>query len=262
MAIHANKDKFDLIQLKLEMLFNAMKNENSRFTERHGELELLPDGEFTGTQTLYKNFFKTPLQVNHCCESMVGPTAFCSEDYGSMLVLTELLTYAFLLPSIREKGGAYGAGCGISDSGIVSFYSYRDPQCDKTYENFERGILDVVDGNFSQQQLNESKLLAFQKLDKVTDPSLKGLVQFTRGFSDEQRMNLRIRALEARKEDLVYVAEKYLLSNIEKNRTSRVVFGSQNGEFGALEANGWSIFNPIDFLSYKYFDQWNENERK
>lgn len=34
-AIHGSKDKFDLLQLKLEMLLNAMKNENSRYTERH-----------------------------------------------------------------------------------------------------------------------------------------------------------------------------------------------------------------------------------
>jgi len=67
-----------------------------------------------------------------------------------MLVLSELLTYGFLLPSIREQGGAYGAGCGISDSGIISFYSYRDPQCEKTFENFERGIADVIDGKFSE----------------------------------------------------------------------------------------------------------------
>ena len=58
---------------------------------------------------------------------MTGPTIVADEDYGAMLVLTELLTYGFLLPSIREKGGAYGAGAGISDSGIISFYSYRDP---------------------------------------------------------------------------------------------------------------------------------------
>jgi len=39
-----------------------------------------------------------------------------------------------------------------------------------------------------------------------------------------------------------------------------VVFGSQNAEFSAMEREGWSIFNPIDFLSYKYFDQWNQEE--
>lgn len=67
-------------------------------------------------------------------------------------------------------------------------------------------------------------------------------------------MNLRLRALETRKEDLVYVAEKYMMSQIERNQTSRVVFGSQSADFTAMEREGWSIFNPIDFLSYKYFD--------
>jgi Zn-dependent M16 (insulinase) family peptidase len=81
---------------------------------------------------------------------MTGPTSIDVEDYGALLVLTELMTYGFLLPSIREKGGAYGAGCGVSESGIISFYSYRDPQCEQTYENFERGIADVIDGKFTQ----------------------------------------------------------------------------------------------------------------
>merc|ERR1712060_97351 len=99
--------------------------------------------------------------------------------------------------------------------------------------------------------------LAFQKLDRVIDPSLKGLVQFTRGYSDEQKMKLRLRALEVRKEDLVYVAEKYMMTNIEQNRTSRVVFGSQSADFSTLENDGWNIFNPIDFLSYSYFDTYN-----
>jgi len=44
------------------------------------------------------------------------------------------------------------------------------------------------------------------------------------------------------------------MSNIELNKTSRVVFGSQSAEFRSMESEGWNIFNPIDFLSYKYFD--------
>ena len=72
------------------------------------------------------------------------------EDYGALLVLIELMTYAYLFPSIREKGGAYGAGCGIDESGIISFYSYRDPNVEKTYENFEKAISDVIDGKFSE----------------------------------------------------------------------------------------------------------------
>ena len=81
---------------------------------------------------------------------MIGPMRLNEEDYGALLVLIELMTYAYLFPSIREKGGAYGAGCGIDESGIISFYSYRDPNVEKTYENFEKAISDVIDGKFSE----------------------------------------------------------------------------------------------------------------
>lgn len=57
-----------------------------------------------------------------------------------MMVLSELLTFIFLIPSVREKGGAYGAGCGVDESGIATLFSYRDPNIGKTYENFERAI--------------------------------------------------------------------------------------------------------------------------
>ena len=42
-AVHGSKNKFDLIQLKIEMLLNAIKNENSRYSERHSDLIMLPD---------------------------------------------------------------------------------------------------------------------------------------------------------------------------------------------------------------------------
>ena len=125
-AVHGNKDKFDMIQLKIELLLNSIKNENSRYGERHSNILKVGD-EFDGKQVYYKNFFKTPLAVSNCVESMVGPTITDIEDYGSLLILSELLTYVFLLPSIREKGGAYGAGCALDESGMISFYSYRDP---------------------------------------------------------------------------------------------------------------------------------------
>jgi hypothetical protein len=61
-AVHGNKEKFDLMQLKLELLLNSIKNENSRYLEKHSDIILVGD-EFTGKQVHYKNFFKTPLAV-------------------------------------------------------------------------------------------------------------------------------------------------------------------------------------------------------
>jgi len=59
---------------------------------------------------------------------MLGPTYADYKDYGAGLVLSELLTFNYFLPYIRERGGAYGAGCAFNESGIINFYSYRDPK--------------------------------------------------------------------------------------------------------------------------------------
>lgn len=71
-AVHGSAAKFPLIEMKIEQLLNALKNENSLYTKKHSDVIMLDD--FKDGQILYKNFFKTPLQVNMCAESMLGPT--------------------------------------------------------------------------------------------------------------------------------------------------------------------------------------------
>lgn len=72
-----------------------------------------------------------------------------------------MMTFNMLLPLIREKGGAYGAGCSLNESGTFSFYSFRDPKIEQTYENFERALDMVLDKQFTDSQVKEAKLLSF-----------------------------------------------------------------------------------------------------
>lgn len=108
-AVHGNKKKFAMLQMKLEMMLNQLKNENSRYSEGIKNLDKIED-EFN-KQIYYKNFFKTPLAVNMCTESMMGVNIKDHDNYAAQLVLGELLTFNYFMPTIREKGGAYGAGC-------------------------------------------------------------------------------------------------------------------------------------------------------
>ena len=105
-----------------------------------------------------------------CTQALLGPTYGNIKDYAIGSVVSQLLTFGFFLPSIRERGGAYGAGCALNDSGVMSFYSFRDPNVEKTYENFVIGMRSVIEGNFDEQQINESKLLVFQRLDRDPAP--------------------------------------------------------------------------------------------
>lgn len=149
-SVHGNKKKFGLIKLKLEMLLKSMSNENSRFSEKHPNLIKL-DGEFEDGPTYYQNFFKTPLAVNNCTESMLSAPMSNADDYAALMVLGNLMTFTYLLPSIREKGGAYGAGCQVNESGTFSFYSFSDPKIEQTYDSFEAAIHSVLDKDFSEQ---------------------------------------------------------------------------------------------------------------
>lgn len=83
-SVHGNKKKFSLIKLKLELLLNSMKNENSRFSEKIPNLALI-NGEFEGGKpSYYKNFFKTPLAVNNCTESMLGTPVTNVDDFAAL----------------------------------------------------------------------------------------------------------------------------------------------------------------------------------
>jgi len=117
---------------------NSFKNENSRYSTKE-KIIGRPKEEFE-TPIYYKNFFKTPLTVNNCSESMIIPTNTNIDDFAALQVLSDLMTFSYLLPSIREKGGAYGAGAKVSESGTFTFTSFRDPKIDATFENFERAV--------------------------------------------------------------------------------------------------------------------------
>jgi len=49
---------------------------------------------------------------------------------------------------------------------------------------------------------------------------------FSRGYTDSQKAELRLAALDVDYSDIKKVAEKYIISAIETGSTSRVVFGS------------------------------------
>jgi len=65
-------------------------------------------------------------------------------------------------------------------------------------------------------------------MDKPQEPSLKGLINFTRGYTDEDRQRIRMNALNCDKEKIQEVVEKHVMSLIEDGKTCRVVFGNQN----------------------------------
>ena len=64
---------------------------------------------------------------------------FSHPDTAPLYVLGTLLSNTFLHKEIREKGGAYGAGCSVSPmKGVMNMWSYRDPNIVDTLDTFAR----------------------------------------------------------------------------------------------------------------------------
>ena len=131
-----------------------------------------------------------------------------------------ILDHLVLHPKIREQGGAYGGGA-VSNpmAGNFYFYSYRDPQIEKTLEVFREGVDLLVQGGFEEEDLHEAKFEFIQSLDAPISPGSRSEVAYSwlrEGKSFSKRQAFREAVLQARCQDVQKAAQKWLLPGIDQ----------------------------------------------
>ena len=191
-----------------------------------------------------KHIFKIPQTVNYCVDTR--PISPLVEDaYGKYFVLGQLLTHSFLHREIREGGGAYAGGVQVDKSGLFSFYSYRDPNLEETFEKYNQSLEYASKGNFTNQDIVDAKIVAFQGIDRAKDPANDGLEFFKRNVNADQLNRVRKNILSTTREDLIQSA-KYL----EKSKSSKTVFSmSELKEENKLRKEVWEVFD-LGMLGY------------
>lgn len=155
-----------------------------------------------------------PAQVCYCSEAFSG-AKFEDEDAPKLSLLAASLRNGYLHSAIREKGGAYGAGA-IHDAkvGVFKFFSYRDPNCASTFDEFKESIKWTKNG-LSQSHLDEAVLNVISSIDKPLSPSGEAKSDFyqnLRKIDHKKRTEFRNKILSCNVTDLKEVAEKYLSS--------------------------------------------------
>jgi Zn-dependent M16 (insulinase) family peptidase len=250
-AVHSSKDMFDQIQRRIELMLHTIKTERRSFldtaaskTQNEDEENPLPVFE----KTNFKTHFVLPMQVNYVVESIAVP-GYTHPDTPKLHILSEILSQTELHREIREQGGAYAGGSSLTSNGTFNFYSYRDPHVLQTYEAFEKSMQWASKGEMTNQDIKDSKISLFAKVDRVVEPQNKGLRKWVYGITDDMRDEYRKRLLDVSKQDLVDVAEKYLYTSVKKGETSQVIFGSQNNDLETLMQRGWKIERPVEELS-------------
>ena len=161
----------------------------------------------------------TGAQVTYCAEAF--PTVdFFHEDAPALSILGAVLRNGYLHSAIREKGGAYGAGA-MQDSNnkIFKFFSYRDPRCTATFEEFKKSREWSLK-NISQEQLDEGILGIISSIDKPLSPFGEAMSDFSMNLDKkhlEKRLKMRSMVKNCTIEDLINVSQKYLFSDSRKS---------------------------------------------
>ncbi len=161
----------------------------------------------------------TGAQVTYCAEAF--PTVdFFHEDAPALSVLGAILRNGYLHSAIREKGGAYGSGA-MQDSNnkVFKFFSYRDPRCTETFEDFKKSREWSLK-NITQEQLDEGILGIISSIDKPLSPYGEAMSDFSMNLERknvEKRLEIRSMVKSCTLGDLKNVSQKYLFNESKKS---------------------------------------------
>jgi len=165
------------------------------------------------------------LNMNYVAKSVTG-VAFSHEDNAPLTVAGSLLTKKHLLREVREVGGAYGVRASNGE-GVFSFTSYRDPHTLNTLSKYEDAVNWLIQGSFTDEDINEAKLSVFQSVDHPVTPENRGNNLFIRKVTQEDRHQHRLRLLDVNRQDLIRVSEKHL-KNRKGEGTGLAIIGPEN----------------------------------
>ncbi|MFB0918117.1 MAG: hypothetical protein QMB63_03480, partial [Clostridiaceae bacterium] len=125
---------------------------------------------------------------------------------GALVVLSSLLSKDYLHNAIRARGGAYGAGITIDQSGDVVTYSYRDPNLDKTIEVYDKVGDYLRNGSFDEEDVKNYIIGTMTKFNPPMAPSDINSVMLARNYSGITRETIQKNmnaALNVTKEELM-----------------------------------------------------------
>ncbi len=150
----------------------------------------------------------TPSQVSYAARGYsllsLGTTPF-----GTLDVLRTLVGYEYLWGEVRVKGGAYGAGFGVTVNGDMSFYSYRDPSPERSLEVF-LGTPDFLRENVRTLDIRKYVIGAIGAVEAIVTPRMRGSTASARvikNISYEERVRNRAQLLDTSCEDILSLAD-------------------------------------------------------
>ena len=205
-SICATPAKAGIFTKELEAFMDKLPKSSSYSAIKNEELKI-------DSRPATNSLIVAPFPIYFCSAALPGAPSYTHPDAAPLRVLSRLLSSKYLHVEIREKGGAYGGGCSANPTaGLITFYSYRDPNCERTFDTFHACNEWVQKGQetFTERDVEEAKLNVFKAVDKPVLPSARGQRLFLSGISDEQFAEHRRQLRQVTYADIQRVSDKYL----------------------------------------------------
>ena len=129
---------------------------------------------------------------------------------GSMCVISNILSYTHLWNAVRVRGGAYGAGFFIRQTGSAYAYSYRDPSPASSVKAVDESADFLSELAKSGESLDGYIIGTFGDYDVLTTPRSRGSEAtglFLSGKTEEDEKALRAEMLAFDEDELLRLSD-------------------------------------------------------
>lgn len=171
------------------------------------------------------------------------------QEHGSVAAIVNYLRTTYLWEKVRVQGGAYGGMVGFSNTtGVLSYYSYRDPNLLQTIDVYDH-VAGFLQRGLSNDDLTKSIIGAISSMDNYKLPDAKGYTAMSRilvNSSDAYRQQIRDEVLGASQADFIRFGEAVAaLTNSEQAVVT--VLGSAEAIVRANEEKhgGWLTVTKV-----------------
>lgn len=127
------------------------------------------------------------------------------EFKGDMYVLAKTLSGDYLHNAIRARGGAYGAGISITDTGELATFSYRDPNLGNTVKTYDEMANFIENLTYDDDDIRNYVVGSMNNFIQPVVPSQVNSImvsRFLRGKNKEDIEKLMKEALSTTKDSL------------------------------------------------------------
>lgn len=182
-----------------------------------------------------------PAQVNYVAKG-IDLKAHGFETHGSINVISNMIQTGYLWEQVRMKGGAYGGFMSYnSNSGLLAFCSYRDPNLLETVAVYDQAAGVIKNTTWTQDAITKAIIGVIGSLDGYQLPEAKGktaLMRHLHGITTADRQRIRNEVLRTGPDDFYRFVD---VAQTVRDKGTVVVLGAPDRVQQASEAVKMSL---------------------